>query len=503
MRRSVSRLVVVAACLSILFISTACGPAGPTTGPTATTAPPSTTATIDGTVTNKETGAYAPGLVVTCVDTVTNKALSATTSAQGAYSIPNAVPGDPYTCSVSGGKLSSGKQTIVPASDKDSTIPVHFQQITCDPKSAKCQTEDMTGPPAPPGNHLPLSICEDFCHAHPNLALSKSSVTLSADQAGAPASTTRPLTTVTYHNGPVMDGPYTAYIILWAPNNYCYEQPNTGACAAAGGPATVDTTYESLLQQFFQNVSSNTPYWNIMQQYTDTAGNHVGNVTLGGIIRVTDPYPAGVGVNTGALTDAEIQLKVCQLQRALHINPGGSDQDRNFSTQHIEFFVYTPQNIRFNDPGQQICTPDVPGGCLYVSCAYHNYQYVAASAFDPPPPVSTPIPLIYAYVWSSSPGVGGCDPLNKPNGGQNPDQAINTTSHEMVESITDPFVNDMPGYYDNISGFEIGDLCNFNFGPSLTTTGADITLGPLNAEIQEEWSQQENSNVGACVIGTT
>lgn len=267
----------------------------------------------------------------------------------------------------------------------------------------------------------------------------------------------------------------------------------------------VDQAYQSLLQQFFGNVSSNSAYWKILQQYTNAAGNAVGNATFGGIIRVTDPYPAGVGVNTSALTDAEIQLKVCQLQRALQIHPGGSGQDKNFSTLHIEFFVYTPQNIRYEDTGQRFCSPDIPAcpAGFKGICAYHNYQYVSASAFSPAPPVTTPIPLIYAYVWSSSPGVFGCDPTNKPNGGRNPDQAMNESSHEMSESITDPFVGNMPGWNQNGNGNEIGDLCNFVFGPNITSAGADIALGSLNAEIQEEWSQKENSNAGACVMGTT
>jgi hypothetical protein len=301
-----------------------------------------------------------------------------------------------------------------------------------------------------------------------------------------------------------MDGPVTAYILLWAPNNLCYERPNTGACAAGGGPAVVDATYQSLLQQFFQNVSSNTGYWNIMRQYTDAASRSVGNVTLGGLIRVTDPYPAGVGVNASALTDAEIQLKVCQLQRALGINPGQDSQD--LSTRHIEFLVYTPQNIAFNDAGLQFCTPDVagcpPSPAWNGICAFHNYQYVGAGAFSPPPPVTVPIPLIYAYVWASSPGVVGC-PNSSPNGGQNADQAINGSSHEFAESVTDPFPGGMPGWSFDVSGGEIGDFCNFNFGPPVTTSGADITLGPLNAEIQKEWSQKENSGVGACVMATT
>jgi hypothetical protein len=497
MRRSTPRLVVVASCLLILLVSTACG--------STSTTPSATTATIDGTVTNKQTGAFAPNLVVTCVDTVTNQSLSATTDAQGAYTIKNAIPGHTYECSVSNGTLNSGKQTIVPVSDKDSTIPVHFQQITCDPKSKTCHSEDKTGPTPPPGNHLPLSICVEFCHPHPSSARTESSAILPADKARVPAITCPPPTIVCYQGGPIMDGPFTAYIILWAPDNLCYEQPNTGACAAAGGPTTVDSTYQSLLQQFYGNVSSNAGYWKIMQQYTNAAGNGVGNVTLGGFIRVTDPYPAGVGVNASGLTDAEIQLKVCQLQRALNINPLNPEQKGNFNTQHIEFFVYTPQNIRFNDSGLGLCSPDVPGCPLATQgiCAFHNYQYVSASAFNPPPPVTVPIPLIYAYVWSSSPGVSSCDPANKPNGGQNPDQAMNVSSHEMAEAITDPFVGNMPGWNRNGNGSEIGDLCNFIFGANITASGADIALGTLNAEIQEEWSQKENSNAGACVMATT
>ncbi|MEO6857888.1 MAG: hypothetical protein ABI323_04790 [Solirubrobacteraceae bacterium] len=80
------------------------------------------------------------------------------------------------------------------------------------------------------------------------------------------------------------------------------------------------------------------------------------------------------------------------------------------------------------------------------------------------------------------------------NGNAAADAAINVTSHENNEMITDPLGN---AWYDLI-GNEIGDKCAWNFGaPSGGTSGAEYNQAIATGKY---WLQQEWSNaVAGCV----
>jgi uncharacterized repeat protein (TIGR01451 family) len=80
---------------------------------------------------------------------------------------------------------------------------------------------------------------------------------------------------------------------------------------------------------------------------------------------------------------------------------------------------------------------------------------------------------------------GSCDPGSPYPNNQLIDEAINTSSHEIIETVTDPLGN--AWYFQNTAG-EIGDLCNFNFGPRIAADGADATLGSHRYVVQQEWS---------------
>jgi hypothetical protein len=65
-------------------------------------------------------------------------------------------------------------------------------------------------------------------------------------------------------------------------------------------------------------------------------------------------------------------------------------------------------------------------------------------------------------------------------------------SHETFEAISNP---NNGGWTS--SGGEIGDLCRFNAGPSVTAAGADLTMSGHGYDVQEEWSNLK----GRCDIG--
>lgn len=55
-------------------------------------------------------------------------------------------------------------------------------------------------------------------------------------------------------------------------------------------------------------------------------------------------------------------------------------------------------------------------------------------------------------------------------------------SHELLETMTDPFLNN----WYTASGFEIGDLCTYGYySPPLVKT---LTINGKNYNVQKEWS---------------
>jgi hypothetical protein len=64
-------------------------------------------------------------------------------------------------------------------------------------------------------------------------------------------------------------------------------------------------------------------------------------------------------------------------------------------------------------------------------------------------------------------------------------------SHEQNEAATDPLLN---AWFDS-SGNEIGDKCNFHFGPT-KSFGGDVKLNGHPYEVQEEWDNARS----ACVL---
>ncbi len=96
-------------------------------------------------------------------------------------------------------------------------------------------------------------------------------------------------------------------------------------------------------------------------------------------------------------------------------------------------------------------------------------------------------------------GAYGLSMATVPNGDAVADYEISPTSHEMSETITDPFPN--TGWVDPQNGNEIGDICAYVFG-SLTPQGGDITLHGDQYLIQQEWSNTGGTgNKGACLSG--
>jgi hypothetical protein len=280
-----------------------------------------------------------------------------------------------------------------------------------------------------------------------------------------PGCTTTPLI---YGGGPVMRNP-TNYLIFWRP--------------AGGYAPAFPAGYQAGIEKFFQNIGG-TPYYNIVTQYGDTSGTPVPNATSLGAPSWTDSTtaaPSGCdGTPTGTvgstphcpLTDGDIQNEVSV---AIAAHPEWAPPGIN-----VEYFVYTPATVGECDgvgsDGNQQCF-DINGGVGpsqdAAFCAYHTYFSSNT---------------IYAFMPFAS--GGSCYPnsdvqnLGYPNS-QTLDIVISPSSHEMIESNTDPLINGWKGAGANAD--EIGDKCAYIYG-YVAPDGTNVVLHGSRFQIQEEYS---------------
>jgi len=237
-----------------------------------------------------------------------------------------------------------------------------------------------------------------------------------------------------YNGGPVQAGTANVFAIFWEP---------TG---------NVSSRYNSLLQQFFGDIGSTGLYHN-NTQYTQTGGGAPSNAHLAGSFVDTIAYPES------PLLDSDIQNEV---SRAQGINGWAS------AVNNV-FFVFLERN-------QDLCFDSTLSQCASNTfCAYHSTfgtdtQYAA---------------MPYAASFSCR-ATGQTEPNN-----DDADLTINVSSHEEIETATDPLLN---AWFDR-SGNEIGDKCNFTFGP-LNAQNGDLTVNGHTYEVQREWDNHQ----GRCVM---
>lgn len=257
---------------------------------------------------------------------------------------------------------------------------------------------------------------------------------------------------LTYHYGPVMHTD-TNYAIYWGP---------------AG---SFSSSYTALITRYFGDVAAasgaTSNVYAVAKQYHDTSGTGFSyGAGTGGALTDTDPYPAsGCSAAVTCITDAQLQAELAGFLSANHLSGGLSTM----------YFVYFPSGVAtcFDSSGSQCSTN--------TYCAYHSSFGSGSSS------------TLYANMPYA--GVAGCESGQYPNGSAAGDSALNVTSHENIEGITDPLGN---AWYDP-SGNEIGDKCAWKFGSPLGSTA----YGQYNQLISSGtyYLQQEWSNAaGGCVL---
>lgn len=205
-----------------------------------------------------------------------------------------------------------------------------------------------------------------------------------------------------YNGGPTMRTTSTNYLIFWEP-----------ATLQDGTPTYVSPTYNSLIEQYF-NDSGGSSLYNNNTQYYDTTGHILNNSSIGGVWIDTSPYPPS-GCNDSATPHGCLSGKqiVNEVKKAISTNNWTVD------TTHMFFF--------FSSWGEGSCH----GDCAFTNyCAYHATFTTSSNQA-----------AIFANIPYTGTDLSACGVPQSPNGDFDADSSINITSHEHMEAVTDPLIN--------------------------------------------------------------
>jgi hypothetical protein len=300
-----------------------------------------------------------------------------------------------------------------------------------------------------------------------------------------------------YNGGPVMTTS-TVYTIYWQPPGYQFPSGYAGNLdgyfkdlQATSGTNT--NTYDNMTQ-YYQQQGSTRQY---VQNRTTFAGSALDTDPLPPLDPVNCPDTPVAATNGGAnppsttagcVTDQQVQQEISAV-----IKQHGWPVSNN-----TEFFMFTAPNIGTCFPAQVSegaggvqTTVTAPLCSFSYFCAYHSAYFDST--------VNPSSQIIYSnmpYAAQTNGNPLTCDLGSYPNGNPS-DPEISVTSHEHVESITDPFGT---GWWDSnpndsANGQEIGDMCAWDFGNLYGPDGAQYsqTIDGHHYLMQTEW---DNTTLG-------
>lgn len=265
---------------------------------------------------------------------------------------------------------------------------------------------------------------------------------------------------IAYHGGPVLNtvptSTTTVYLIWygnWSGDSALTILPNFISSLNQSSYFAINTTYG------FTSVGSPHP------------ANISGNVTLGA--QAFDSYSQGK-----SLTDSSLQTVVSNAMssRGLPVDLNGV------------YFVLASGDVTETGSNGTFCTN---------FCGFHDHALFFLTK-----------DIKYSFVGDAYPRCpNNCTAaffkINtsvSPNGNQGADGMANVIAHELSETVTDP---DLNAWYHSSTSGEIGDLCNFNFGPMFTTPNgaqANLTLAGKNYLVQQLWL---NDGGGGCTMASS
>jgi hypothetical protein len=238
-----------------------------------------------------------------------------------------------------------------------------------------------------------------------------------------------------YGGGPVQGSGVKEYAVFWEPPG-----------------STVSPTYNQLLTQFLTDIDGSSLY-GVASQYTDQNNAPIQNTaTFGGAVTDSAAFPEAT------LSDKDIQNEVT---KEIAANGWQNNVDS-------EVFVFLPKNVNQ-------CM-DSSNCFLSPYCAYHNF-------FSNNNATVTYAVMPYAGTNLAACGTQG---LPSPNNDADADAEISITSHELMETVTDPTLSAWADFF----GFEIGDKCEYTYG-STNADGSNVSFHGHHYTVQEEFSDND------------
>lgn len=294
-----------------------------------------------------------------------------------------------------------------------------------------------------------------------------------------------------FNGGPVMGTKSTGRVVLTP----IFWQP-------AGHP--IDAGYQNIINTYFNDVAVSSHrqdnVYSMASEYPGSNGDHLTGIKFGvplidtGALPpsgctvaandVSNIYADGTGYDA-CVDDDQVQAEVNRV-----IGVQGLPAD----LAHV-YVIYLPKHVETCFlPGSTLtsanaCTINNQPSAAF--CAYHSQATVGGAIY-----ANMPFPIYNSatHFTCGNNGRNGFPVLESPNGNPDADTIISTTSHEVNESITDP---EGSAWFDAI-GFEIGDECNFVFGP---TNGVAGQLYNQVMNGHHYMNQEEFSNKDFAVTG--
>ena len=282
--------------------------------------------------------------------------------------------------------------------------------------------------------------------------------------------------------GTASTGPIVVTPIFWQPS---------------GHPMV--SKYKNILSAFWSDVAHDSGVhsnvFSTMNEYYGSNGTINYQLIAGKPIDDTGPLPAN-GCNVGALDTTGIYKDGSGYDACIDDAQVAAETQRVVAANHLPvdlahiYMLYLPKHVEscFNsadttaNPPGNACTINHYPSATY--CAYHNMDTSNGRVY-----ANMPFPIYQGSVpyTCGSNSQRNFGTIEAPNGNPDADTEISPTSHEIMESITDPDTEG--GWYDQYF-YENGDECAYVYGPSYGKPGKlyNQTIHNHHYLTQEEFS---------------
>lgn len=329
--------------------------------------------------------------------------------------------------------------------------------------------------------------------AKPALSKAKPSALDIQPVSGQPRPTSNPAigdpASFMWRGGPVMGTPDTGPIVVTP----IYWHPS-------GHP--MQNQYTNLISNYLSDVAHDSGLhsnvYSTMNEYYGSNGQISYQFQVGRAIDDTGPLPTTDACTVGSADATGIYKDGSGYDACVSDNNIQAETERIIAANNLpvdfghEYVLFLPKHVEscFNPgdststAGGQACTINHYPTAAY--CAYHFITQDSTSAVY----ANMPFPIYQGSVpyTCGSNSQRNFGTIETPNGNPDADTEISPTSHEIMESITDPDTEG--GWYDQYF-YENGDECAYVYGPSYGKPGKlyNQTIHNHHYLTQEEFSK--------------